>query len=255
MQGIKQGRNVILDACHISERARCHPLQSVNANYRKICVVFDLDLRTVRERCLKEKRVSLKEVERMWKAFQDTKPSTEELKLQGFDEVYFIRPVPTICAFGWAKPVPVNFSVLTRKQIFGVAVAGPLTNIFLALILAGIFHLFSIEAATPLGNYVLLAILFNLILAVVNLLPVPPLDGSKMAYALLKSPEAINAYKNYAQYGMFILVAFLLLGGFRAMVLPVAGLFYTLLGLPLPVLTIKRHGKKEDGIKQNCFWR
>lgn len=119
-----------------------------------------------------------------------------------------------------------------------MAVAGSLTNIFLALILAGIFHLFRLEATTALGNYVLLAILFNLILAVVNLLPVPPLDGSKMAYALLKSPEAINAYKNYAQYGMFILVAFLLLGGFRAAVLPVAGLFYAVLGLPLPILTI-----------------
>ncbi|GAI53646.1 unnamed protein product, partial [marine sediment metagenome] len=118
-------------------------------------------------------------------------------------------------------------------------------NILLALISAGAFHLFRLEAATPLGNYVLLAILFNLILAVVNLVPIPPLDGSKMVYAKLRAPEAINAYNRFARYGMFILVGFLLLGGFQMMILPLAALFYALLGLPLPALTIKQYGEKE----------
>lgn len=90
-KALKEGRNVVLDACHISKRARWHSLQDPNAQYRKICVVFDLHFRTIRERCLKEGRVSLKEVERMWKDFQNSKPTTEELKLQGFDEVYFVK--------------------------------------------------------------------------------------------------------------------------------------------------------------------
>jgi hypothetical protein len=61
-----------------------------------------------------------------------------------------------------------------------------------------------------------------------------------MVYASLKSPEAINAYSNFARFGMLILVGFLLLGGFRIIILPVVGLFYSLLGLPLPALTIEQ---------------
>jgi len=147
--------------------------------------------------------------------------------------------LPLIAHFGWAKPVPVNFSILTKKQIFKVAAVGPLANILLALILAGIFHLFGLEGLPGLGNFILLAILFNLVLAVFNLLPIPPLDGSKMVYALLKSPEAIKTYNGFARYGIFVLIGFLVLGGFR-LILPVVGLLYVLLGLPLPALTIKQ---------------
>ena len=86
-----------------------------------------------------------------------------------------------------------------------------------------------------IGNFVLLGIFFNLILAVFNLLPIPPLDGSKIVYARLKSPGAIRAYMNYARYGMIILIGFILLGGFR-LLLPVVATLYALLGLPLSVL-------------------
>jgi len=148
--------------------------------------------------------------------------------------------LPLIAHFGWAKPVPVNFAILTKKQIFKVAAAGPLSNILLASVLAAAFHLFGLEAIPLVGNFILLAIFFNLILAVFNLLPIPPLDGSKMVYARLKSPDAIDAYNRFARYGMFVLIGFLFMGGFR-LILPVVGLLYTLLGLPLPALTIKQH--------------
>jgi len=154
--------------------------------------------------------------------------------------------LPLIAHFGWAKPVPVNFSILTKKQIFKVAAAGPFANILLALLLAGVFHLFGLEALTALGNFVLLAILFNLISAVFNLLPIPPLDGSKMVYAQLKSPEAINVYNKFARYGMFILIGFLVLGGFQ-LILPVVGVLYILLGLPFPALTINPSDCNKSG--------
>ncbi|MHC4559733.1 MAG: site-2 protease family protein [Planctomycetota bacterium] len=147
--------------------------------------------------------------------------------------------LPLLVHFGWAKPVPVNFSILSKRQIFNVAVAGPASNLLLAFVLAVFFHLFRLEAVPLLGNFVLLAILFNIILAVFNLIPIPPLDGSRMVYASLKSPEAINTYRRFAQFGMLILIGFLLLGGFNIIILPVVALFYTLLGLPLPALTIE----------------
>jgi len=90
VKALSEGRNVVLDACHISKRARRHGLQGPHAGYRKICVVFDLPLRTVRERCIKEKRLSVREVERIWRAFQKSKPTVKGLKAEGFDEVYFV---------------------------------------------------------------------------------------------------------------------------------------------------------------------
>ena len=90
-KALKGGGNVVLDACHISKRARRHSLQGPNGHHRKICVVFDLPFRAIQERCLKEKRVPLKEVKRMWRDFQNNKPTSEELRSQVFDEVYFLK--------------------------------------------------------------------------------------------------------------------------------------------------------------------
>jgi len=89
-KALSEGRNVVLDACHISRRARWHGLQGPNSSHKKTCVVFDLPMRTVRERCIREKRVSVWEVERMWRAFQKSKPTVKGLKAEGFDEVYFV---------------------------------------------------------------------------------------------------------------------------------------------------------------------
>jgi len=158
--------------------------------------------------------------------------------------------LPLLIHFGWAKPIPVNFSVLTKKQIFVVAAAGPLANILLAFILTGIFHLFGLGGIPPLGNFVLFAILINIILAVFNLIPVPPLDGSRLVYARLKSDEAVDTYNKFARYGILILIAFLLLGGFQIIILPLAALFHALLGLPLPALTINPTKKDDDNRNQ-----
>jgi len=175
-----------------------------------------------------------------WMAYRygdDTAKRMGRLTLNPIAHISLIGTIilPLIAHFGWAKPVPVNFAVLNKRQAFNVSAAGPASNILLALVLAGAFHLFHLKAQTTLGNFVLLGILFNLILAVFNLLPIPPLDGSKMVYARLKTPEAIEAYKRFAQYGMFVLIGFLMLGGFR-LILPVVGLLYALLQLPLPAL-------------------
>jgi len=175
-----------------------------------------------------------------WMAYRygdDTAKRMGRLTLNPLAHISLLGTIilPLIAHFGWAKPVPVNFAILSKGQIFKVSAAGPLSNILLASISACAFHVLHLKAFPALGNFILLAILFNLILAVFNLLPIPPLDGSKMVYAQLKSPEAINAYNKFAQYGMFILIGFLMLGGFR-LIFPVVGLLYTLLRLPLPTL-------------------
>ncbi|MEJ2705296.1 MAG: site-2 protease family protein [Sedimentisphaerales bacterium] len=147
--------------------------------------------------------------------------------------------MPLLVHFGWAKPVPVNFSILNKRQIFAVAFAGPAANLVLAGGLAVAFHVMRLSRLPLVGDFVLLAILFNIILAVFNLIPIPPLDGSRMVHAFLKSPGAIHAYRQVGQFGMLLLLGFLLFGGFDRLIWPVAGLLYGLLGLPAPALTIK----------------
>ena len=171
-----------------------------------------------------------------YKCGDDTAKRMGRLTLNPLAHISFIGTIilPLIAPFGWAKPVPVNFSVLTKREIFKVAFAGPAANILLAVMLTLAFHLFSLKASSAIGNFVLLGILFNLILAVFNLLPIPPLDGSKIVYAHLKSPWAIRAYMNYARYGMIILIGFIVLGGF-SLIFPVVITLYVLLGVPLPV--------------------
>ena len=173
-----------------------------------------------------------------WMAYKygdDTAKRMGRLTLNPLAHISLIGTIilPLIVHFGWAKPVPVNFAILNKRQIFKVAAAGPLSNILLASILTCAFHVLHLKALPALGNFILLAILFNILLAVFNLIPIPPLDGSKMVYAQLKSPKAINAYNKFAQYGMFILIGFLVLGGFR-LIFPIVGLLYSLLRLPLP---------------------
>ena len=175
-----------------------------------------------------------------WMAYRygdDTAKRMGRLTLNPLAHISLIGTIiiPLIAGFGWAKPVPVNFSILTKGQIFKVAAVGPLANISLALILTGVFHLLHVQAVSLLGTFILLGIFFNLLLAVFNLLPIPPLDGSRMVAARLKSPKAIRAYNRFGQYGLFVLIGFLVLGGFR-LILPVVGLLYALLGLPLPSL-------------------
>ena len=183
--------------------------------------------------------LTIHEYAHAWTAYRfgdDTAARMGRLTLNPIAHISLVGTIimPLLVNFGWAKPVPVNFSILSKRQIFMVAAAGPCANILLALTLTIAFHLFHLKTKPLLGIFVSLAILLNIILAVFNLIPVPPLDGSRMVYARLRSPEAINAYRYFARFGLLFLIGFLLLGGFERIILPIVALFYSLLGLPLP---------------------
>ena len=188
--------------------------------------------------------LTIHEYAHAWVAYRygdDTAKRMGRLTLNPLSHISLFGTIilPLLVQFGWAKPIPVNFSVLTKRQIFIVAAAGPIANILLVVILTGAFHLLGLKKLPLIGGFVLLAILINLILAVFNLLPIPPLDGSKMVYAKLKSPQAIQTYRKFARFGLLLLIGFLLLGGLKLVIWPVVTLLFSLLGLPpIPALTI-----------------
>jgi Zn-dependent protease len=133
--------------------------------------------------------------------------------------------------FGYAKPVPVNFRALRNPRIgmVLVALAGPATNIALALVAALAFHFLAFvpaSAAQWIADNLKNALVINVVLAIFNMLPIPPLDGGRVAVGLL--PRFLAApLARLEPFGMLILIGMLIL-------LPLAGSQF---GLNLDVIS------------------
>lgn len=130
--------------------------------------------------------------------------------------------------FGWAKPVPINFSKLKspKKDLLWIALAGPLSNLAMALIwgllLKGTLYLDS-YFGIPLSLMAQAGISINISLLILNLLPILPLDGGRILFSLLPVKQA-QQYAQTERYGMWILIALLLLGGLNYIMQPLYSL-------------------------------
>lgn len=138
-----------------------------------------------------------------------------------------IDPLGFLCLivtrrFGWAKPVPVNdLNFKNRKKgMLLVSLAGPLSNFFLALIIAVLYRIIYYNANTIVLGMLQAAYIINLGLGVFNLLPIPPLDGSKILDAFLTSRQRY-ALMRYSAYSNIIIILLVFTGIISKIIGPV----------------------------------
>jgi Zn-dependent protease len=151
-------------------------------------------------------------------------PTAKDMGRLTLNPLTHLDIVGTIMVFlihiGWAKPVPVNPLNFRnpKRDLLWVSLAGPMSNILLAFIAGLIFRLFNIDYSNPkefstmgiIPFMLAFSVLINLILAFFNILPIPPLDGSKILGGLLPAKfEPI--YNQFLGYGHFVLLGLIVL--------------------------------------------
>ena len=137
----------------------------------------------------------------------------------------FLFLVGSPIIFGAAKPVPVNFFNLRnpKRDMALVSLAGPATNFLLALAFALPIRFGLINQSAGLGFEILVqAVLLNLVLGIFNLLPIPPLDGSKILGSFL-SDDLMYKLLAMERYGFLIIILLLYLGLIHRVLVPVLG--------------------------------
>ena len=198
--------------------------------------------------------ITLHEWGHAWASNRLGDPTARRLGRVSLNPIRHIDPVGTIFVplmllmiggfvFGWAKPVPVDSRNLAspRRDNALIAAAGPLANLAMALGWVAV-HLLAVSLmssgmtwlAKPLMLMARAGIVINVALCVLNLLPLPPLDGSAMVAWIL--PERLAAtYMEIAPYGMFILLGLVATGYLSKLVNPpvsaLLGVFWSLAGL------------------------
>ena len=132
--------------------------------------------------------------------------------------------------FAWAKPVPFDPRMFRNRRlgIFTVGIAGPVTNLILAALFAFTFR--AVGPRDPLAGILFYGAFINVLLAVFNLIPIPPLDGSR-AVSVFLPKELKKFYHALEPWGFFIVMALLFSGALNIIAVPVRQMLGLLTGI------------------------
>lgn len=184
--------------------------------------------------------LSVHEAAHAWSAEKLGDPTARQLGRVSLNPAVHVDPIGTIVfpllamlsnlpLIGWAKPVPVGIQYLRgnwRQKFMFIAAAGPASNLLMAAGAAVVLWILSggppLETAQGLPGRILMAFIqLNILLAVFNMIPVPPLDGGNVLAGLVSGPIA-DALDRVRPYGIVILYALMFLGVFTRVIYPLA---------------------------------
>jgi Zn-dependent protease len=186
--------------------------------------------------------IIIHEVAHGWVAYRMGDPTAKRSGRLSLNPIKHLDPVGTLmlllAGFGWAKPVPVNFNKIsdTRKGLIFVSSAGIIANILLALFALLFVRLFFTSssgiAAILVYKVCLIVVQINITLAALNLIPIPPLDGSKILMGIVweRTPYFLTRLE---PYGFFIIIGLLLLGILNPLIGFFRWIIVTLIGILL----------------------
>ncbi len=190
--------------------------------------------------------ITLHEFAHGWVANRLGDPTARLLGRLTLNPIKHLDPIGTLAFFltgmiGWAKPVPVNILQLKdpKKDMMLVALAGPLTNIFLATVSALFLKFLSITGLTynlsllpvirPIYMMAQASVMINVGLAIFNFIPIPPLDGSRILTGLLPYRQALT-FSKIEPYGFMILIGLMFTGIVHMVISPIV---YLIVGILL----------------------
>jgi Zn-dependent protease len=174
-----------------------------------------------------------------WVAYRLGDPTAKSQGRLSLNPLKHLDPMGTLMlflfGFGWARPVPVNFNLLRDKRLgmILVSAAGIVTNLLLAFIAFFLYRLLSVSPSDIAAQLLYYFARINILLAAFNLIPLPPLDGSKILLGFAP-PGVRNFLFSIERYGLLIIIALLYLGVLDPVISFFEWLFLSLIRVMIP---------------------